>query len=215
MVKIVKNKHYRAFLDNGIIETLSEDQIKQALDNVKGIHGKHEKEGRALIIILYYSGARPNEILNLKGKAVTREGTYIKVRIPGSKRGLPRTLYFRYKQPLIKEFYNYAASIMEEMYIFWHYRSTYSRTVKTRKGPIEKLQVTNTLRYWFNIWFDGILPDGVNPYYLRHNRMSKLAESGASMQELRMLKGAKTYDSVIPYLHMSAKTAKQLSRKIN
>lgn len=212
---MVKNKHYRAFLDHGVIETLSENQLTRALENVKGIYGKHIKEARALVILLYYSGARPNEILNLKGKAITREGAYIKVMVPGSKRGLPRPLYFRYKKPLVKEMYEYARSIMPEMYLFYHYRSSYVRERMTKKGVVQTIEITNRLRYWFGLWFEGVLRDGVNPYYLRHNRMSKLAEAGATMQELRMLKGSKTYDSVLCYLHMSTKTGKQLAQKID
>jgi len=212
---MVKNKHYRMFLDHGIIETINETQLTNALNNINGIRGSYTKEARSLLITLYYTGARPNEILNLKAKAFTTEKSYLKILVPGSKKGLPRTLYLRISKPLVKELHEYATSCMPEMYLFYHYRSNYTRQHPTKKGITERTEVTNRLRYYFDLWFKDIFQDSINPYYLRHNRMSKLAEAGASMQELRMLKGSRTYESVIPYLHMSSKTGKQLAKKIN
>lgn len=131
----ITNKHYREFLDKGIIQILNETDIKKALKNVKG---KYTRQGRSLIIILYYSGARPNEILNLRSKDIQKDGKNIAVYIQGSKGGLPRTLQFQHQKPLIKEFYDYATSLMDNAYLFYHYRSKRKRIYKRqRKGIIE------------------------------------------------------------------------------
>lgn len=212
----IKNINYREFLDKGIINTLTEEQIKQALNNIKGKRGKYITEAKTLLTLLYYTGARPNEILNLKGKNITQDQTYLKILVPGSKRGLPRTLYFQKKKPLIKAASEYCFSIYPEAYIFYHYRSNYIRTITTKKGITkEKPEITNALRFYFQKWFKNVIQGGISPYYLRHNRMSKLAEKGASLNELRMLKGSRTYDSVMPYLHMSSRTGKTLAKKID
>lgn len=212
----IKNVNYRSFLDQGIIETLNEKQLVMALDNIKGKRGRYVKEARVFLILLYYSGARPNEVLNLKAKNVSNDGVYLKALFPGSKKGLPRSLYFQIKKPLIKEALDYCLSVMPEAYLFYHYRSGYTRKILTKKGEVKyRLEVTNGLRWYFGRWWDSVVAGGIPPYFLRHNRMSKLAEKGASLNELRMLKGSRTYESVMPYLHMSSRTGKTLAKKID
>jgi len=207
----IKNKNYRKFLDQGIIETINEDTIKQALNNIKG---KRKKEGRALLITLYYTGARPNEILRLKTESINKDKSYLVIKMPASKNGLPRSIYLQLKKPLIKELYNFCQSIPPNMYLFYNYRSKYTRTRKTKKGITQYTEIADSLRYHFNKWFEGIIPESIPPYFLRHNRFSKLSEAGLDMQDIRILKGAKTYNSVMPYLHMSTKSAKKIAKKM-
>jgi integrase len=212
----IKNVNYRNFLDQGIIETLNEKQLCMALDKIRGKRCRYIKEARVFLILLYYSGARPNEILNLKAKNASNDGVYLKVLVPGSKKGLPRSLYFQLKKPLVKECLEYCLSCMPDAFLFYHYRSGYTRKVTNRKGEVKyRLEVSNGLRWYFQVWWDNVVAGGIPPYFLRHNRMSKLAEKGASLNELRMLKGSRTYESVMPYLHMSSRTGKTLAKKID
>lgn len=207
----IKNKNYRKFLDEGIIDPITEEQINQALRNVRG---RHSREGRALLITLYYTGARPNEVLRIQGKDVSRQDQYIIVKVKGSKGGLPRTLYFPYKKALLRELYTYATGRFPEMYLFYHFQNKYVRTVPGKTGPKQNTTITDKLRYHLNKWFEGVIEDSINPYFLRHNRFSKLAEAGLSMQDLRMIKGSRTTESVTPYLHMSAASAKKAAKKM-
>ena len=124
MASKIKNERYRQFLDSGLIDFLTAEDINRALVNVTG---RNIIEGRALLISMYYTGARPIEILNLKSRDIIKEGSYIKVRVPASKNGLPRTLFFRYKNPHIAEFYKYAISVYDDMLLFLNYRSHYTR----------------------------------------------------------------------------------------
>lgn len=211
MGKQIKNKLYREFLDNGIIQLLNEEHINRALSNIEG---KHKTEGRALLIALYYTGSRPNEILKLKGKDISKEGSYILVRVAGSKGGLPRTIYLQYKKPLVKELYKYGISMYPEAFLFYNYTNHYARTVKTSNGDKLRIETTDILRYHFRKWFKGMFDSDIVPYYLRHNRFSKLAEAGLNTKDLRMLKGSKTDNSVMPYLHLSSHSAKKIARKL-
>lgn len=212
----IKNKRYRQFLDTGMFESLSEADLLRAVGNVKGIKGQYVKEGRALLICLYYTGCRPNELMKLKSENVKDESaSYYKVLLMGSKGGLPRTIYLQKKKLMVKEFAQYCLSMPPGMYCFFHYRDNYVRLHVCKNGEEKgKLECTNKLRWYFKTWF-AFIPGGITPYYLRHNRFSKLSEKGASLEEMRQLKGSKTFNSVYPYLHLSSKTAKQVAKKID
>ncbi|QGH73133.1 MAG: site specific recombinase [Siphoviridae sp. ctjeG17] len=210
--KHIKNARYRKFLDEGIIKTLKEEDIILVCQNIKH---KYPAEARNLIITLYLTGARPNEALKLKGKDFKDEGKNITISLQPSKKGLPRTIYLQRKNKLVDYLAKYGLRCYDEAYIFPHFRGGYNRKRVTKRGIIERIEYADKLRYWVKKWF-SVLPDGtITTYFLRHNRFSRLAEAGATMEQIRLLKGARTFDSVTPYLHMSTETAKKMSKKIN
>lgn len=213
----ITNHHYKKFLQEGLINTINEEELAQALKNITGRYGKHITEARALLITLYYTGARPNEILRLKGKDFKKTGRYISVIVPASKNGLPRTLMLPHKHELVKELYDYTSTMFPEVYLFYNFHSTAKHEVKNPDGTIKKVypQLSAKLYYHFLKWFDGVLEfESISPYYLRHNRFSKLAIAGVDLNDLRMWKGAKTLDSVMPYLHMSTASSKKIAKKL-
>lgn len=208
----IKNPSYKQFIEKGIIEYITLDHIKQALKNVTG---KHMREGRNLIAILYYTGARPNEILQLKSKNLTLSGSYLKIQVSGSKGGLPRPIHLPMRHALVKELWNYSQSIFSEMYLFYHFKNKSKRTrINKKKEITTNTCTTDKLRYYFKKWFDNVIEGGINPYFLRHNRFSKLSDKGASLEEIRMIKGSRTIESVYPYLHQSTQTSKKIAKKI-
>jgi integrase len=211
--KNIKNALYRQFLDKGIIELIKEEDITLVLN---AITGAHAREARALIITLYYTGGRTNEILRLKSKDFTREGGYLIIDLPSSKNGLPRKVYLPLKKLLVKELLKYSLGIMPEAFIFYNYKGEYHRRRIDKRGNIrERIEYSDKLRYHFSKWF-SVLPVGsITPYYLRHNRFSKLSMAGATMEQLRLIKGAKTYNSIMPYIHMSTAMAKDVARKLD
>lgn len=207
----ITNKNYRQFLDTGIIELISEDQLKMALNNVKG---KYRKEGRALLIVMYYTGARPIEILGLKSKDITKQKNRVLISLKTAKRGVPRTIQLKCNLPMAKELYDYAASSFGEALLFYHFRNEYVRKTITKKGEIRiKTSITDKLRYYFKIWFMNIID--ISPYYLRHSRFSKLAQKGASDRLLMQMKGAKDSKSIQPYIHMSKEGSDKLAKMID
>lgn len=212
MVNKITNINYRRFLDSGEIEPITLEELIKALDCIKG---KHIKEGRALLIALYYTGARPNEVLRLKPKDISKEGSYILIKLQGSKGGISRTVRLRYQLDLVKEFYKYAMGLFEDIFLFYDYRGQYTRKVLTQKGYKLRVDITQKLYYYIKKWFKDIRPDSINPYFLRHNRFSKLSMAGATAEEIRILKGAKNINSVTPYLHLSPDTSKKIAKKIN
>ena len=209
----ITNPSYRKFLDDGIIDVIEEEQIVEALKNIKG---KHIQEGQALLIFLYYTGARPAEALQTQAKHITREKTHILVRVGGGiKKSLPRTVHLPYKLPLAKQLYQYSTGMFREMFLFHNYKGSYRRVTKTSKGEIvTRTETTDKLRHHLKKWFQGVIPGSITPYYLRHNRFSKLAIAGVSDRDLRQLKGSRTNDSIIPYLHMSTASSKNVAKVI-
>lgn len=208
----VKNIHYRKFIDEGIIDTLTDEQIQEALANIKG---KYQRQGRALLIALYYTGARPGEVLQIRAKDITKIPRYLLIKVVGIKRGLPRTLYFPINRPMIKELWKYAQGMPFEMYLFFAYRSRSKREYIKKNGEISTIyELSHKLRYHFNNWFKGVMEQPIPPYFLRHNRFSTFAEKGASIQDIQMFKGSKRPASVMPYLHLTSKTSKKLSRMV-
>lgn len=208
----IKNKNYRQFLDKGEITLIKPEQIDQALKNIKG---SNYKEGRSLLIALYYTGGRPNEVLDTNTEHINKEGSYLKYFLKGSKGGLSRTIYLPLRIPHIKELWKYRNAMPPNYQLFHHFKSKYTRTKVNKKGEIITLsETTAKLRYHLNKWFTGVIEDSITPYFLRHNRFSQLSEAGAALQDIRMLKGSKTTESVTPYLHLSSKISKNIARKI-
>lgn len=205
----IKNKEYRQFIDKGTINLLELDDLKEALDKVDGIYGNHVKEGRALLIALYYTGGRPIEVLGLKGKDIHKQRSYIKIDMSTAKRGVPRTISLPYRFKYVKELYKYAQRNFREKFLFYNYRSNRVKTYVTEKGETkEYLDVSDKLRYYVLKWF------GVPPYFLRHNRFSQLANAGLTPQDIQFLKGGRRSESVQPYLHLSTKKSEELAKKI-
>lgn len=211
----ITNKQYRKFLDTGNIDTISESQITKIIENIDGINGKYIKEARALVIIMYYTGARPIEVLNIVAGDIQKDGDYITIQLKGFKRGLPRKVYLDFKKPLVKEVFNYSKSVFSEAFLFYHYKANYTRTIKTKTGLVTRKYETPKLHGYFKRWFSCVYKNGLPPYFLRHNRFSKLSEAGASLEEIRLIKGAKSFNSVYPYIHLSTATAKKISSKID
>lgn len=210
----ITNPNYRKFLDDGEIDPLQIDHLTRALKNVTGIHGKYITEGRALLIFLYYTGARPIEALKLKAKHIYKDKSYLAMKIPKSKKGKVRIAYLQFHKRHVKELYDYAIGMYEDMFIFWHYRSAYVRVCINKKGEISSRQdLSNTkIGYYIKKWFQGVVEHSISPYFLRHNIFSLLVMAGADESDIKHLKGAKSMDSVEPYLHLSPKKAKKIAK---
>lgn len=206
----ITNKNYREFLDHGIIKTIGPEEIEQAINNTKG---KHKTQATALILILYYTGCRPNEALKLRSTDIKKEGTHLIIQLPASKNGLPRQAHLPLKLPHTNDILELAKKTHPEILLFHMYQNRYVRNTHNKKGEAKQyIETGDKLRYHFAQWFKGIID--ISPYYLRHNRFSKLAEQDATAEEIRLLKGAKSLNSVTPYLHLSSKAAKKIGRKI-
>jgi integrase len=210
----VTNTKYLEFLEEGSITTIDKEKFKEML---KRIRTKHKLEARSMLIVMYYTGARPAEVLNLTaGDIIKASQSRIEITTRALKNGLRRKIRLKFNMLFIKELYKFSQGRPENMYLFPNFRSKTIRsnyyTTKTGERKIKNYDyVSNKLGYYFNKWFQG----DITPYFFRHNRFSKLMEEGASMEDIMLLKGSKSLDSVRPYLHMSTKKFEEIAKKIN
>lgn len=219
---LVKNERYRAFLEKRIVPVIDRAVFLPLLDKID--YPKSPREARALAILLWMTAARPNEILRLKRDNVQARGTQIVFDLPGSKGSEARTILLPKNNALVKEVWAYISVRFPSMLLFPSFYSSSVRTstsIKTRKWKeketgIERVgkryernyqTVSAKLDYWFQRWF------GFPAYVFRHNRMTIAAEK-LSLEQLRKLKGAKTEASVVCYLHLTMKEAKQIGREL-
>jgi len=92
MPKII-NERYNQFLKEGIITTIDKGDLTNYLNKIKT---KHVLEARSMIIMMYYTGARPAEVLNMVAKDIKQEGqSYIVITTKALKNGLPRQIRLR------------------------------------------------------------------------------------------------------------------------
>jgi integrase len=212
--KRIKSTEYRKFLDGGMIDFLEEEDILQVLDNINR-RNRNIREARALVILLYYSGCRPVEALNMRAKDIKKEGRYVLAKIPAAKNGLPRTVYLPHKKEMIRELLDFAESLYEDRLVFWNFRGLYKRTVVNKNGIAkERIDISQKVTYHLKNWFE-VLDKDITPYFLRHNRFSKLSAAGAREEEMRLIKGCKSADSIVPYVHLSSRAAKDIARKLS
>jgi integrase len=216
----IKNKNYEEFIKKGIIKTINREQIDLVIKNIKHKYATHYKY---YIMLLYLTGARPKELLLLTAKDFNQEANFLKIRIPGLKRGVTRTIFLSLKDPIIKEISNWTKNHYPEIILFWPLISDKKKVIIIKKNVNGEQKtyertyhdMTNKIYYWFKKFFSIIdEANSFSPYYLRHNRFSRLSEDDVSMQDIMVLKGGKSMESVRPYIHMSSNKAKKLSKKL-
>jgi len=224
----ITSPDYKRFIDGKTIQTIPPEDLKIILDN---IDHEHTKQARALVIMLWATGARPNEVLRLRGIDITKKTHYLDVDMPGSKGGTPRTIKLKLRGDiLIRELWEYIQTIPAPIYLFYEFRSKRVRhgaTYTTRKrqpdGTIQEITKTTTtdyeiitdkLNYYFKKWSKALFPDGIPPYYLRHNRCTVLAEQkDITAAEIAHLRGS-SIASTERYIHMTERQAKKIARHL-
>lgn len=223
----VKNPYYKAFLKGDLIYEIRREDFIMVLDNI--IH-EYQDQARAMLILLWCTGARPNEILRLTTDRFIKTDKYLDVKVPGSKGSMERMIRLPLKDPLIVEVWEYVKQYPNRFFLFFFFRSKAVRygVTKTYKrknritGEMETVtkhydkiydEISHKLRYYIPKWFTVLFPEGIPPYYLRHNRMSIAAEKLDS-SALMMLKGSKTEASVRAYVHQTRKTQRKISQEL-
>jgi len=215
---MVKNRHYKKFLQTSYMrDFLTIDELTQAIDKISGID---RKEWRALFILLFWTGCRPVEALNMYQQDVRKKSKEHKVEciIPGAKGGKTRPVDLLTNRKHVPELEEFARNRFPGLLLFYNLRGSYIRQHQTQKGTIKEYQeITGKVRYMCYKITRGVgkFPEGIPPYYFRHNRFSQMAENGASAYDILQVKGGKSLDNALVYMNMSTKERKKLSRLIS
>ena len=175
------------FHEKGEIEILT--NIDSYLSNCKTLRDK------IALLLLFLTGARPSEIVELKAGDVYKQGHFCIVHITTKKGGRTRDIYLpRHGKGRIPFYTNLLLDLIDEHYVdemklLWGWKPY---TVRDRIYSITNGELA--------------------PYFFRHNFMSLNSKLGRTLQELKYLKGAKTIASVEPYVHISADVHKKIAR---
>jgi integrase len=234
----IKNKEYLQFKD-GHIDLITEPQFNEWLEGIatKKLPRRCTiEQARTMFITLFFSGRRPSEIVDIKGKDIIKkklDHTYCyQLDVHTLKGGtqVPITL------PINKyttEMFNYIRTRPGEMYAFWAFRKENPNNVKwktTKNITVKKemLDGTNTIStepYQENhskryirkgglVNYYSMLWTGRPSYWFRHHRFSSMYAMGATDVEVQLFKGAKDPKSVNAYKHMSSRMAKSILKTL-
>ena len=224
----VKNEYYKAFLDGYLITEITRQDILKVLQEIQH---KHQEQAESLVILAWATGARPNEYLRLTPEHFSRSTKFLEIKMPSSKGSGKRTVSLpRYGKngdtdPLVEKVFLYQRKLFPKQYLFWFFRSEAKRNGVTKKivkrdGTIiekhyDKIynEVSSKLRYYFPKWFDCIFPDGVPPYYLRHNRATKVYEKAGSQAAMENF-GWKKEETLKKYAHKTEKMRKKIGKAL-
>jgi integrase len=212
----VKNKWYREFLDYGRITCLTKAELDLALANVRG---KYTKAGRALLIIMYYTGCRPVETFLIRTNECRLQKDVLSIYLRTAKRGVPREVHLplnnNASKKHIRELRDYVMSMPPESYLFGWFRSSAKHIKRRKDGTVYYIpDPAHKFHYLFKKWFGNVRDGGIIPYFLRHNAFSRLAEMNWTETEIKYFKGARSVKSVEPYIHLSTAKARKISKDL-
>lgn len=223
----IKNQYYKDFLDGFLITEITRQDINRVINN---IYHRHMFQARALVIIAWASGRRPNEYLRLTPESFSKTKEYLEIKMPGSKGSKSATVSMpRYLKdeitpdPLTQEVHDYVYKLFPAQKLFWFFisdakRNGVNKRYKRKDGTVvlkkyDKIynKISNKLPYYFAKWFKCILPAGIPPYYLRHNRATKLLDIvGREGTMLNM--GWKAEATLKRYTHKTKKMRKEIAK---
>lgn len=171
-----------SFLKEGILEPL--ENIDNFLEKCK------TKQQKGLLLCLFLTGARPSELIGLKGEDVWRERDKIFVRLKTKKGGRMRIFPLPLRNKYAKMFWDYVNNLLPVQKLFWKFKTdAYVRQ-----------------------FIYKITDNQYTPYFFRHNRFTLMSLKGASPELIKYLKGATTLKSVEPYLHVSKSELSKATR---
>lgn len=166
-------------------EVLSKEEVKNLIDSTKNI--KH----LLVISLLYSSGIRVSELINLKVKDLNLENKYGFVRKGKGNKDrifvLSKNLIIPIKKLIQKD------SLEEEDYLFKS-----NRNKKYSPRTIQKI-VDNSAK-------SCNLNKKIHPHTLRHSFATHLIENGYALENVQSLLGHKSPETTLIYTHISSPT---------
>lgn len=187
---IYKDQRLKDFKEKGTIETISYEQFQQLIRPIG------DKPTRLLFMFLYFTGARPSELRTIIAKDVVKKGKTLWIKVPTSKHGRERNIPFSLaKFSELNELLEWNDHLLPDQYMF---------PIMALKQQIRHFISSRFKKHGLNIPL----------YFLRHNRFSLLAEHGATPEQIKYFKGAKSLRSVEPYMHLSTQMQKKIQRFI-
>ena len=164
---------------------ISLEEVKQMLLRCR------DWQERVCLLLLYYTGARPSELVLLRVENVRRFRNKVIVQIPTKKGGISRTIFLPLNE-LTKE-------IIDHL----------------NRNPSEPLipRIKNPWNIRDMVY--RVSENKYTAYFFRHNRIAKLANKGYDIYTLKHFKGAKTISSVEPYIILAGQDLRKLAKDLD
>jgi len=214
----IKNKRYLKHFKKRQIELITP---KEFYENWRKIKAKPHLQNllKDFFLLLFWTGRRPIEILNLKGEDFRRTQLkedngmyrdYFLIDTHTKKGGNDVEIMLVFEQiPELEHLYTRIQGYPPEFRYFELLRTRGTDTLNwfTKAGePRTKVYDAPSKKawYWSNKYF------GIPPYFFRHNRFSTMVNEGGTYEDVKIFKGAKTSSSVDPYISPNQKTLRRI-----
>jgi integrase len=135
-----------------------------------------------LVAILYFSGARPDELLRLKKQDIVEDNGKLVIKLHTSKLG-------KHEGFLIED---RLLTMNSEMPFFDIVRTYWMESLGEYLLSISERRMEQVI--------ENLSDCKLCPYNFRHSRLTKLARAGATLDQLMYWKGAVDTKSVAPYI---------------
>jgi len=155
-------------------------------------NGANKKRDRVWLLCLWLTGARPTELLLTKKKDINIEEDNTTFRLKTKKLGFKRNEF-------IIEYRTLVLNIKKD-HRYIRVLDSYLKKFKRPDMRVFNFSRRTGLNIIYNVSED-ILGKTLCQYNFRHSRMTLLAESGATKDELKRFKGSRTDRSVSKYIH--------------
>jgi integrase len=147
---------------------------------------------KAWLVVLYLTGCRPQEAIELKKEQITIDGTTITFRIETKKLAERKNRRFMVvKRTLVLNLpkdHHYIRTLESYLNRYSPNDLIFQFSKKTGYNIVSKI-------------CKKALGLELCPYNFRHSRMTLMAEAGATDEEIMRFKGARSIRSVHPYIH--------------
>ncbi len=182
-------------LDKTLPKFLTEDEINKLL-NMR-LQKPIDYRNKAMLELLYATGMRISELLNLELSNINREDASVKVMGKGKKeRIIPMgDITIKYLDLYINEYRNYILKTKQSEYLFVNYNG--SRM--SRQGFFKILK---------QLCDDACIKKEISPHILRHSFATHLLNNGADLRIIQELLGHENISTTEIYSHISSEKIK-------
>ena len=224
-----------------VMDLIPQETFESWLDeipNQKKPRGCSTAQARALLILIYYSGCRESEAVELMSQGITKVKEIVKgkpiyfykVNIPALKGGLNEPIYLAIND-YTTELYDYTRGLYPRERAFGSFYSNNTETIRSKKiselliknpnpdGTFtlskEKYLETKTKQYQRHgkkVYNYVTLWTGRTPHYFRHHRFSLNKSNGWSNEEIMRFKRATSLKSIQPYIHINPEYLANLNK---
>lgn len=217
----ITNKRYKLHFKSGEFEVMPPKEFYAGL---KEIEAKPYLLSvlKYYFLLLYWTGRRPIEILELKRenfkktslldkeKAVWDE--YLKIYCPAKKGSYPVIVYLAFDNvPFLEDLWDWLQGGPPDFLPFYLLHSKHMQIIrwKTKAGiprERENKNLSGRILYFSKKFFD------VPPYFFRHNRFTDVGLKTGDFNTVKAFKGSKTLASVDPYIHRTAEQMRKIAK---